>query len=298
MSVYSIQCHSAVGAVQALSASGRTGFVMLMFLDGDDLEAAGMGFMFTNVTGMSLIIGFGSGAIPLMSQAFGAGNLQRCGDLLQRYANANVRRMHNNALVTPCRTFVTQPAARSHCCGCTRQLLMHAALSVLIVVLWVNTEAILLALGQPTKIAALTHQFVLWRVPSLPALVVQQDYSNFLVAQQVMKPQMWIAVAVNAVNVLAFPLAVSWLRADGAPISLTLFNWVQAMLQCVVTKWYVEPEAWPSWSCSAAAAGWAEVLHLAVPSALCMWTEWWGWEATLFMAGVIACKLSLVCWFL
>ena len=68
-----------------------------------------------------------------------------------------------------------------------RQLLIHAVLCLLIVALWLNTERLLLALGQPAKIAALTHQFVLWRIAALPALVVQQDYSNYLVAQKVTK---------------------------------------------------------------------------------------------------------------
>ena len=45
------------------------GFFMMMFLPTDDeLAGAGMGFMFGNVTGFSLIIGFGSGLIPLASQ--------------------------------------------------------------------------------------------------------------------------------------------------------------------------------------------------------------------------------------
>ena len=43
-----------------------------------------MGFMFGNVTGISFLVGFGLGFIPLASQAYGAGNMRRVGDLLQR----------------------------------------------------------------------------------------------------------------------------------------------------------------------------------------------------------------------
>ena len=75
---------------------------MLMFLDSDNLEAAGMGFMFTNVTGMSLIIGFGSGVIPLIAQAFGAGNLQRCGDLLQRCQYGTAKNSPSHAVTYTC----------------------------------------------------------------------------------------------------------------------------------------------------------------------------------------------------
>ena len=66
-------------------ASFLPGFVMLMFFkDANELAAAGMGFMFGNVTGLSVIIGFSTGLSPLASQAFGAGNLRRVGQLLQR----------------------------------------------------------------------------------------------------------------------------------------------------------------------------------------------------------------------
>ena len=128
-------------------------------------------------------------------------------------------------------------------------------------------------------------------------LTIAPDY---FYGPKVMKPQMWIAIGVNTFNVLTFPLAIHWLGPDGAPISLTVFNSIQAVLQCVVTQCYVEDAAWPKWSMVAASQGWGEVLQLALPSALCMWSEWWGWETTLFMAVCLSVEwlgsgLSVVC---
>jgi Na+-driven multidrug efflux pump len=61
------------------------GFFMLMFLrTPDDLAGAGMGLMFGNISGISLVEGFSSGLTPLASQAHGARNPRRVGDLLQR----------------------------------------------------------------------------------------------------------------------------------------------------------------------------------------------------------------------
>ena len=46
------------------------GFIMLMFLsDADELAAAGLAFMFGNVTGVSVIVGFSTGLSPLTAQA-------------------------------------------------------------------------------------------------------------------------------------------------------------------------------------------------------------------------------------
>jgi hypothetical protein len=45
------------------------GMLMLAFLSTpDELAGAGMGFMYSNVTGMAVIVGFGAGSSPLISQ--------------------------------------------------------------------------------------------------------------------------------------------------------------------------------------------------------------------------------------
>jgi MATE family multidrug resistance protein len=65
---------------------------MLEFLtEPDDLAGAGMAGTFVNVTGFSLLIGFGSALTPLASQAYGARNPRRAGDLLQRQMLMQVR---------------------------------------------------------------------------------------------------------------------------------------------------------------------------------------------------------------
>ena len=55
--------------------------------DGAALVAGvGIGSMYSNVAGKSLLVGFGLGFVPLCSQAFGAGAVTRCGHLLLRQA--------------------------------------------------------------------------------------------------------------------------------------------------------------------------------------------------------------------
>ncbi len=126
------------------------GFVMLMFLDdADHIAGAGMGFMFGNVAGLSLIMGFGTGLTPLAAQAHGAGNFKRVGDLLQR------------------------------------QLLLHiGVICVPVALIWWNTEAILVGFGQPAGVSRLAGQFVRWRIVALPAYAIFRDVEIILQCTQ------------------------------------------------------------------------------------------------------------------
>jgi hypothetical protein len=140
------------------------GFVMLMFLDdADHIAGAGMGFMFGNVAGLSLIMGFGTGLTPLAAQAHGAGNFRRVGDLLQR------------------------------------QLLLHVGvICVPVAVIWWNTEAILVGFGQPAGVSKLAGQFVRWRIAALPAYAVFRDVEIILQCTQApIMPRVGVCVRVK-----------------------------------------------------------------------------------------------------
>lgn len=178
------------------------GFVMLSFLGSnvEHLAAAGMGFMFANVTGISFVIGFGAGAQPLVSQAFGAGNWRRCGDLLQR------------------------------------QLAIHLLVVIAVGVVWYKTEAILLAAKQPAHVAALTADFVFWRLPALPFLVVKEDLKVFCQAQNVMVAPMALSIVANFASIAAFSPLIARFGFVGAPISLSLGNALQAVLMYVAAR--------------------------------------------------------------
>lgn len=99
-------------------------FWLVAPLGPEAVAVAGMGSFWVNVTGQSIVAGFGIGMVPLASQAFGARNYSRMGVLLMR------------------------------------QQSIHLLLSLSVLVLWWNTEAALLFLQQPPAIAAGTATFV------------------------------------------------------------------------------------------------------------------------------------------
>jgi len=240
------------------------GLVLLGFLgdDTDQLAAAGVGFMFSNITGYSLIIGFGGGAQPLISQAFGAGNYTRCGDLLQR------------------------------------QLAIHLVMCIAIAIVWWKTEAILLCLGQPATVASLTGEFMRWRLPGLPFLALREDMNSFLIAQRIMKMPMLLSVSVNLLNIGLFPMLIGYMGFGGAPFAMTLATMLQAILMVMAARCVLpNRHSWPSWSIQTAFSGhgWLELLQIATPSAVLILCEWWGWEVNLFFAGMLCGKSAQEC---
>eukprot|EP00971_Amphidinium_carterae_P261047 5178459-Amphidinium_carterae.1 len=132
------------------------GLALLGFLgdNTDQLAAAGVGLMYSNITGYSFIVGTGGGAQPLISQAFGAGNYRRCGDMLQQ------------------------------------QFAIHAILCLPIAAMWWWTEDILIATGQPAQIAALTGEYMRWRLLGLPFLALREDMMFYLLGQRVIRVPM------------------------------------------------------------------------------------------------------------
>jgi len=230
------------------------GLVMLTFLgsNADELAAAGMGFMFANVSGFSLIIGSGAGATPLISQAFGAGNYSRCGSLLQR------------------------------------QIAIHAVLVVFVAVVWLNTEQILVACHQPLTIAKLTGEFMRWRLVALPFFALKEDFTNFLMAQRVMVCPMVTSAIANISNIAIFPVLIARFGYLGAPLAMTLANVIQALaLWQFAGRVLPYAEAWPQWSIKDSLQGWGEILRMSLPAGIMMLSEWWGWEMNLFFAGLL-----------
>mmetsp|Transcript_107724 Transcript_107724/g.310149 ORF Transcript_107724/g.310149 Transcript_107724/m.310149 type:complete len:573 (+) Transcript_107724:112-1830(+) len=230
------------------------GFIMLMFMGSDEVElaAAGMGFMFANLTGVAFIIGFGAGAAPLVSQAVGAGNWPRCGDVLQR------------------------------------QLAIHGIAFLITAMIWWNTESILVAMKQPATIARLSARFVWWRLPGIPGQALNQDLKVYLQAMNVTMTPMLISLVASGATIAGFAPLIARFGFVGASLSISMGANLQGLLMYVATRCVLpQAEAWPVWSFRTAFQGWGEILRLSLPGGALMLAEWWGWEINLFFAGLL-----------
>lgn len=237
------------------------GMVMMHFLGTDplDLAAAGMGFMFVNVAGQMVIVSTGNCSGTFISQAFGAGNFVRCGEVLQR------------------------------------QLMMHVFVVLIVSPGWLWCEQLLVAFGQPGAIAARTAQFVRWRMAALPCLAITRDFQWYLLAQRIMQFPMVIGVASNLLSIVGFVVLIPRFGFIGAPLAITLANALQAA--CLVSlsyRYLPEQDAWPRWSLSTALSGWREMVVMALPAGALQLGEWLAWECNLFFSGRL-CSNSQMC---
>lgn len=196
------------------------------------------------VTGLSIVIGFALGLSPLCSQAFGAGNYKRCGDLLQR------------------------------------QLLIHL-LFILppIAFVWWKCEVILILFNQPPQIATLCGKFLRWRLPALPFFCISEDLKSFIKSQRIVVPTMLLMIGLGFFTVFLAAILILPQGLDlgfiGGPIALTCSNIIQTMtLMCMSERLISIPDTWPLWSLKVALRGWRELLDISLPSALMMWGEW------------------------
>ena len=242
--------------------------LMMLFLghlpNGPVLVAgAGVGSMFCNVAGRSLLVGFQLGSMSLMSQAYGAGNLSRVGLLLQR------------------------------------QWLIHLVLILAVIVpLWTSSHSLLTAAQQPEAVVHYAARFVLLRVPALFGWSLSQSTQNYCIAQRMPRTPAVIALSAQAVLLLLLPLLIygADLGFDGGPVALTCCDLLAGGLSLVVPTVHPRlrvgfPRLRASWR--PALRGWGEMLRLALPSALMQLSEWWAWEVNIFLAGFLCTRANL-----
>ena len=232
--------------------------------DGPVLVAAGgIGSMFCNVAGRSLLVGFQLGCIPLMSQAFGAGNHQRIGVLLQQ------------------------------------QWLIHAVLICTVIApLWACSGAILSSVGQPPGIVAYASRWVMLRVPALFGWSLFMGMQAYCISQRMPRTPAAILMLSQALLLALLPLYVYGfgLGFDGVPLALSTADFASGIASLLVP--IVHPRlrnGWPrlraSWR--PALQNWGEMLRLSLPSALMQWSEWWAWELNLFLSGLLCAPAAV-----
>jgi len=122
----------------------------------------------------------------------------------------------------------------------------------------------------------------------LPALIIKEDLSYYLVAQRTVQLPMIASVVGGIVNMVLFVVLIPRFGFIGAPLAYTLANILQAFLLLAFTRRVLpNSTAWPQWSLGTSTAQWGELLKLALPGGIMQLCEWWGWEINLFFAGLL-----------
>ncbi|XP_061926128.1 multidrug and toxin extrusion protein 1-like isoform X2 [Entelurus aequoreus] len=233
------------------------GFVSLVFcghLGKTELAGVALAIAVINVSGISIGSGLASACDTLISQTYGSGNLKRVGVILQR-----------GVLIL-----------LLACFPCWAVL--------------VNTQPLLLAVGQNADVASLSQLYVKIFMPALPATFMYQLQGRYLQNQGIMWPQVITGAIGNIFNAIinyillkVMDLGVAGSAAANviSQMSLAVFLFVYMMAKGL------HKATWDGWT-SDCLQEWGPFLRLAIPSMLMTCLEWWLYEVAGFLSGLIS----------
>ncbi|XP_077168046.1 multidrug and toxin extrusion protein 1 isoform X2 [Paroedura picta] len=219
-----------------------------------ELDSVTLAVSVTNVIGISIGTGLASVCDTLMSQTYGSRNVKRVGTILQR-----------GILIL-----------LLFCFPCWA--------------VFINTERILLLLGQDPEVSRLTQIYVMIFIPALPAAFIYQLQTRYLQSQAILVPQVVTGVAANLLNVVlnVIFLYIFKLGVVGSAWANTLSQNAQALLLFFYVWWKkIHKETWGGWTLDCLQE-WGSFMRLAIPSMLMICIEWWTFEIGSFLSGMIS----------
>ncbi|KAG1326231.1 protein DETOXIFICATION 55 [Cocos nucifera] len=227
------------------------------------LELAGgaLAVGFTNITGYSVLAGLAMGMEPICSQAFGSGNLPLAARTLRR------------------------------------TILMLLAASVPIAILWINLQAVMLAIHQDPDIARVAARYCRFALPDLAANSLLHPARIYLRSKGMPCPLMWCLFLAFALHVPLTAVLSSTLGVAGVAIATCITNFDTIIfLRAYVAFAGISDEPTyaplPPSPTSAPSikpmAEWASLLRLALPSCFGVCLEWWWYELMTMASGYLS----------
>ncbi|XP_064637899.1 multidrug and toxin extrusion protein 1-like [Lineus longissimus] len=156
--------------------------------------------------------------------------------------------------------------------------------------LLLNTEHILLLLGQEPEIARISGRYTLAYMPAVPGHFLNTILSKYLRSQNIVKPIMVIGAVGLAVNALFQFILVSHFGfgVEGSAVSQILGFWSMAgstLAYICISKAYVK--TWPGWTWELFQE-WGTFLKLAIAGLLMLSLQFWAFEAGTLLAGTLS----------
>ncbi|XP_047091604.1 protein DETOXIFICATION 12-like isoform X2 [Lolium rigidum] len=199
-----------------------------------ELAGAAMANSLTIVTGFSIIAGLACALETICGQAYGAEQY----DELSLYTY--------------------------------RSIVVLFLVSVPIGILWLFIPEVLALIGQDPQIANEAGKFALWLIPGLFAFSLSQCFTKFLQCQSLIFPM----VLSSLITISVF-IPLCWLMvykvdmgSSGAALSVTICDWVEAIVLCLYIKFSPSCEKTRAPISSEAFRSFGSVMRLGVPSTL------------------------------
>ncbi|XP_064636838.1 multidrug and toxin extrusion protein 1-like [Lineus longissimus] len=206
-----------------------------------------------NVTGTCIGIGLSTACDTVFSQAYGSPNKKKVGVYLQRGIYVI------SLYLFPCWA-------------------IH-----------LNAETILVAVGQEREIAKIAAEYILYFMPGLLFLFLNQVLVKYLRNQNVLYPTILTGASGTLVNALMHYLLISQagLGITGSAIAQVLgffFMFATTLFYTIAFKKY--KETWGGWSVDGFQE-WGALNKLAASGMLMLSLQWWGFEVGTLLSGVL-----------
>eukprot|EP01102_Stenamoeba_stenopodia_P009599 TRINITY_DN2844_c0_g2_i1.p1 TRINITY_DN2844_c0_g2~~TRINITY_DN2844_c0_g2_i1.p1 ORF type:complete len:423 (-),score=58.33 TRINITY_DN2844_c0_g2_i1:23-1291(-) len=168
-----------------------------------------------------------------------------------------------------------------------RGILIYTITCIPVGLLWFFSDRIFAMLIKNPEVARLAGYYAKMMLPGLWFAFLFETLKRWLQALSMVKPVMYISmlsvpvcVGFEFLNIFVFDLGFK-----GCPLAMSLTYMVSSlMIVGYIVFSGVYKETWSGWS-REALNGWGEYLKLAVPGALMLCAEWWGFEITIILAG-------------
>ncbi|KAH7007557.1 multidrug and toxin extrusion protein [Ilyonectria destructans] len=162
---------------------------------------------------------------------------------------------------------------------CQRMTLFLLCLSVLIALLWLNSEYIIMNLVHDADIARLASTYLHILIFALPGYAFFETGKRFLQAQGLFRATTYVLLIGAPVNAMLQWLLVWKLELGfiGAPISVVLTRTLLPILLVLYTKLFDGSECWGGFS-KRALTNWWVMIRLAVPGMIMVEAEWLAFE--------------------
>ncbi|XP_052432378.1 multidrug and toxin extrusion protein 1 isoform X1 [Carassius gibelio] len=219
-----------------------------------ELDGVTLATAVISVMGIGIGYGLSAACDTLISQAFGAGNLHLVGLITQKAILILL------LACLPCCAFL------------------------------INTESILLLVGQSPEVARVSQLYVNIFLPGLPAAFVFIIEAKYLQNQGIIWPLVITGVVANLLNALInyIFLFVLDLGVPGSAAANTISQYSLAIILFIYIRCMgLHKDTWPGWSMDCLQE-WDSFIHLAIPSMLMMCAEWWTYEIGGLLSGLIS----------
>ncbi|XP_010514270.1 PREDICTED: protein DETOXIFICATION 2 [Camelina sativa] len=217
------------------------------------LSGVALATSFTNVTGFSIMYGLVGALETLCGQAYGAKQYEKIGT----YTYSSI--------------------------------VSNMPICFLISILWIYIEKLLISLGQDPDIARVAGSYAFWLIPALFAHAVVLPLTRFLLAQGLVLPLLYSAVATLLFHILGIwtLVFVFGFGSNGAAMAISVSFWFYVVVVACYVRFSRSCEETRGFVSEDFVSCIEQYFQYGVPSAGLICLEWWLFELLILSSGLL-----------